>query len=121
MMNARKFLVTLFSLIVGVASYAQSNLLNAKTPAEIGLKTAAQLISDNDKPLAYGYVHDRDILMGKTVWEIIDLSEKIKLIQTSQRSSVKITIKTYCAAIKRRTNSDKWHSVYGILPHRNND
>lgn len=77
MMNARKFLVTLFSLIVGVASYAQSNLLNAKTPAEIGLKTAAQLISDNDKPLAYGYVHDRDILMGKTVWEIIDLSEKI--------------------------------------------
>jgi len=56
---------------------AQSNLLNAKTPSEIGLKTAAQLISDNDKPLAYGYVHDRDILMGKTVWEIIDLSEKI--------------------------------------------
>ncbi len=61
----------------GLASYAQSNLLNAKSPAEIGLKTAAQLISDNDKPLAYGYVHDRDILMGKTVWEIIDLSEKI--------------------------------------------
>jgi predicted nucleic-acid-binding Zn-ribbon protein len=47
-----------------------------KTPDQIGLKTAAQLISDNDKPLAYGYVHDRDILMGKTVWEIIDLSEK---------------------------------------------
>jgi hypothetical protein len=41
----------------------------------MGLKTAAQLIADNDKPLAYGYVHDRDILMGKTVWEIIDLSE----------------------------------------------
>jgi hypothetical protein len=40
----------------------------------MGLKTAAQLIAD-DKPLAYGYVHDRDILMGKTVWEIIDLSE----------------------------------------------
>jgi hypothetical protein len=30
-----------------------------------GLKTAAQLISDNDKPLAYGYVHDRDVLMGE--------------------------------------------------------
>jgi hypothetical protein len=41
---------------------------------QIGLKTAAQLISDNDKPL-YGYVHDRDVLMGKTTWEIIDLSE----------------------------------------------
>jgi gliding motility associated protien GldN len=52
-------------------------LLNAKTPADIGKKTAAQLISDNDKPLAYGYVHDRDILMGKTTWEIIDLDERI--------------------------------------------
>jgi hypothetical protein len=60
-------------------SFAQSNLLNAKTPDQIGLKTAAQLISDNDKPLAYGYVH-RDILMGKTVWEIIDLSEKLILL-----------------------------------------
>ena len=56
---------------------AQSNLLNAKTPDEIGKKTAAQLESDNDKPLAYGYVHDRDVLMGKTVWEIIDLDERI--------------------------------------------
>jgi gliding motility associated protien GldN len=35
------------------------------------------LASDNDKPLAYGYVHDRDVLMGKTTWEIIDLDERI--------------------------------------------
>jgi gliding motility associated protien GldN len=77
MMNVRNFLLVIFSITGGFASFAQSNLLNAKTPDQIGLKTAAQLISDNDKPLAYGYVHDRDILMGKTVWEIIDLSEKI--------------------------------------------
>ncbi|MES2239656.1 MAG: gliding motility protein GldN [Bacteroidota bacterium] len=76
-MNMRKFLVIAISLIGGIASYAQSNLLNAKIPEEIGLKTPAQLNSDNDKPLAYGYVHDRDVLMGKMVWEIIDLSEKI--------------------------------------------
>ena len=77
MMNVRNFLIVVISIAGGCSSFAQSNLLNAKTPNEIGLKTAAQLISDNDKPLAYGYVHDRDILMGKTVWEIIDLSEKI--------------------------------------------
>ena len=76
-MNVRKFLIVIFSVTGSVASFAQSNLLNAKKPSEIGLKTAAQLISDNDKPLAYGYVHDRDVLMGKTTWEIIDLSEKI--------------------------------------------
>ena len=77
MMNAKKFLIAIISVTTSVASFAQSNLLNAKIPEEIGLKTAAQLISDNDKPLAYGYVHDRDVLMGKMTWEIIDLSEKI--------------------------------------------
>lgn len=77
MMNVRNFLLVVISVAGSVSSFAQSNLLNAKTPSEIGLKTAAQLISDNDKPLAYGYVHDRDVLMGKTTWEIIDLSEKI--------------------------------------------
>jgi len=61
----------------GSVAVAQSNLLNAKIPAEIGKKTPAQLNSDNDKPLPYGYVHDRDVLMGKTTWEIIDLDERI--------------------------------------------
>lgn len=77
MMNVRNFLIAIVSIAGSFASFGQSNLLNAKTPDQIGLKTAAQLISDNDKPLEYGYVHDRDVLMGKTTWEIIDLSEKI--------------------------------------------
>ncbi|MGL2987215.1 gliding motility protein GldN [Flavobacterium sp. RSSA_27] len=76
-MNVRIFLVAIVTILGSVTGFAQSNLLNAKKPSEIGLKTAAQRISDNDKPLAYGYVHDRDILMGKTTWEIIDLGEKI--------------------------------------------
>jgi gliding motility associated protien GldN len=67
----------MISILGSVASYAQPNLLNAKIPEEIGLKSAAQLNADNDKPLEYGYVDDRDVLMGKTVWEIIDLSERI--------------------------------------------
>ena len=64
-------------LFVSQMSHAQSNLLNAKTPDEIGKKTAAQMEADNDKPLQYGYVHDRDVLMGKMVWEIIDLDERV--------------------------------------------
>ncbi|MBP4140602.1 gliding motility protein GldN [Flavobacterium sp. I-SCBP12n] len=76
-MNVRNFLIAIISITGSFSTFGQSNLLNAKTPDQIGLKTAAQLISDNDKPLAYGYVHDRDVLMGKTTWEIIDLSEKI--------------------------------------------
>ena len=76
-MNYRNLLITVAFVACSITSYSQSNLLNAKVPSEIGKKTAAQLISDNDKPLAYGYVHDRDVLMGKTTWEIIDLDERI--------------------------------------------
>ena len=77
MMNARNFLIVIISITGSMVSFAQSNLLNAKFPEEIGMKSADQLIADNDKPLEYGYVNDRDILMGKMTWEIIDLSERI--------------------------------------------
>lgn len=77
MMNLRCFLIVIISFLGSVVSFAQPNLLNAKIPEQIGIKSAAQLISDNDKPLEYGYVDDRDVMMGKTVWEIIDLSERI--------------------------------------------
>ena len=76
-MKLRNLLFVVFLVAVSISTSAQSNLLNAKVPDEIGKKSEAQLISDNDKPLPYGYVHDRDILMGKTIWEIVDLDERI--------------------------------------------
>jgi len=72
-----KNLLLVAIVVFGTTVSAQSNLLNAKKPEEIGKKTAAQLESDNDKPLPYGYVHDRDVLMGKMIWENIDLDERI--------------------------------------------
>jgi gliding motility associated protien GldN len=76
-MNCKNFFLVFIFVFGSITSYSQSNLLNAKTPSDIGKKNSAQLASDNDKPLAYGYVHDRDVLMGKTTWEIIDLDERI--------------------------------------------
>jgi gliding motility associated protien GldN len=76
-MKLKNVLSVAILLTGSLASFAQSNLLNAKTPDEIGKKSEAQLNSDNDKPLPYGYVHDRDVMMGKGVWEIIDLDERI--------------------------------------------
>ncbi len=76
-MNRRNFLLVIIFTLGYFLSQAQSNLLNAKTPAEIGKKSPSQLISDNDKALPYGNVDDRDILMGKTTWETIDLDERI--------------------------------------------
>ena len=72
-----KSLVYTSAFFLTLCSYSQSNLLNAKTPDEIGQKSEAQLNADNDKPLPYGYVHDRDILFGKRVWEVIDLNERM--------------------------------------------
>lgn len=76
-MNWRKFIVVVALGLSSTFSFAQSNLLNAKTPDQIGKKTEAELVAENDMPLPYGYVMDRDILMGKRVWEIIDLDERV--------------------------------------------
>lgn len=75
-MNYKSLFIALLTLSSFAVS-AQSNLLNAKTPDQIGKKSDAQLNSDNDKPLPYGYVDDRDVLFGRKVWEIIDLDERV--------------------------------------------
>ena len=64
-------------MLLSPSLQAQLNILNAKSPEEIGLKTDAQIAYDNDNPLPYGYVDDRDILWSKTTWEIIDLDERV--------------------------------------------
>lgn len=75
-MNWRNFLIVTL-VCVSSSIFAQSNLLNAKTPDEIGKKTQAELNADNDKPLPYGYVADRDMFMSKTVWELIDINQRV--------------------------------------------
>jgi gliding motility associated protien GldN len=76
-MNSKNFLLAALFLSGVTGAFAQSNLLNAKTPDEIGKKTAAQDSLDYDKPLPYGYVGDRDVLFAKKVWEVIDLDQRI--------------------------------------------
>jgi gliding motility associated protien GldN len=75
-MNIKSFLLTLAGVLVMTGSFAQANILNAKKPEEIGVKTEAQLALDNDKPLEYGYVDDRDIMFSKLIWEKIVLDER---------------------------------------------
>jgi gliding motility associated protien GldN len=56
---------------------SSTNILNAKKPQEVGVRTQAQKDVDNDAPLKYGYVDDRDILWSKTLWETIDLDQRV--------------------------------------------
>jgi gliding motility associated protien GldN len=76
-MNWRNLILVVALGLSSTLTFAQSNLLNAKTPDQIGKKTEAEQVADNDKPMPYGYVHDRDILMGKRTWEIVDLDERV--------------------------------------------
>ena len=60
------------------AIYASDGLLlNARVPQDIGKLNEFQLESNDVTPLEYGYVDDRDVLWSKTIWEIIDLDERI--------------------------------------------
>lgn len=77
MMKSKNGILFMLALLVSVATFAQRNILNAKTPEEIGKKTEAQIAYDNDEPLPYGYVDERDVLWSKTTWEIIDLDERV--------------------------------------------
>ncbi|WP_298533014.1 gliding motility protein GldN [uncultured Algibacter sp.] len=75
-MNLKSFLLTVTTVFTVSSVFAQANILNAKSPDEIGVRTADQKAVDNDKPLEYGYVDDRDILFSKMVWEKVVLDER---------------------------------------------
>ena len=72
----------LFSLIIltlgGINSTSgQANLLNARVPQNVGNLNEQQKEANDETPLAYGFVDDRDVMWSKTVWEIIDLDERV--------------------------------------------
>ena len=78
-MNWKRFYMVLFALATISSASAQANLLNSKKVEEIGFKSEAQITSEDDKPLPYGYISDRDVLWSKVVWEYVDLNQKINL------------------------------------------
>lgn len=75
----KNFSILLFICIFSVSVNAQTNLLNAKSVDQIGEKNVQQLSEDNDGPIPYGYIDDRDIMWSKVVWEFVDLNQKINL------------------------------------------
>ena len=69
----KAFFILFLSLMLNFNNgWSQSNLLNAKVPQEIGIQE-----EEYRNPIAYGYIDDRDVLWSKTIWEIINLNERI--------------------------------------------
>jgi gliding motility associated protien GldN len=66
------FILFLLIALHSNSSWSQANLLNAKVPQEVGMQ-----VVKNQDPIAYGYIDNRDVLWSKTIWEIIDLNERI--------------------------------------------
>ncbi len=77
-MSTRSFysFILISCTFISTAS-AQANLLNARVPQEIGQLNEQQVEANDETPLAYGFIDDRDILWSKTIWEIVDLDERI--------------------------------------------
>ena len=78
-MNWKVYYLVFVALLVSSYSNSQSNLLNATEVDQIGKQTKEKIAADNDSPLSYVYIDDRDILWSKVVWEFVDLNQKINL------------------------------------------
>lgn len=79
-MSMRNLFVVVLGLLMSSSMMGQVNILNADTPEEIGVRPQKQLeVANNDEPLPYGYVNERDILWAKATWEVIDLDERVNL------------------------------------------
>ena len=71
------YIYFLYFVFCGYSLYPQANLLNARVPQDVGQLNEKQIESNDEDPLPYGFIDDRDVLWSKTVWELIDLDERI--------------------------------------------
>ena len=67
----------MFFFFLPLVTFGQANILNAKSPDEIGIANAFDEVESDVSPLAYGYISDKDVLFSKTIWEEINLDERV--------------------------------------------
>ena len=84
------FYFLLLLIFINADLLAQANLLNARVPQDVGQLNEAQTKANNAEYLKYGYVDDRDIIWSKTIWEKIDLDQRINfpLYYPTERSNL---------------------------------
>ena len=70
----KKFLFSIF-VLSSIFGWSQENILNANTVEQF--KEAASDDIDNQTPIPYGFVAEKDRLWQRMVWETIDLDERI--------------------------------------------
>ena len=58
----------MFFFFLPLVTFGQANILNAKSPDEIGIANVFDEVESDVSPLAYGYFSDKDVLFSKTIW-----------------------------------------------------
>ena len=130
MMIYSKFKIFLCAIIAFSSSFvvAQSNILNASTPSEVGVQADEASEAIQDEPLEYGYIDDRDILWSKIVWEKIDLNQKVNfplLYPTNdkgtsdRRSLFKVLLQAIAEGAKDSNSSTGITEVYNTSYFKN--
>lgn len=80
MRNLKNIYFAVIALAVSNFTIAQSNVLNAMSPEEIGDESIERIYAKADGPAPYEYVNDRDVIFQKTVWEVIPLDQRQNLV-----------------------------------------
>ncbi|MCC9041772.1 gliding motility protein GldN [Myroides sp. M-43] len=75
-MNWKNFSLYIVFTMFSIGAFAQTNLLNVKSAADIGIVPIEQILIRAEGPIPYGFVREKDILFGIKVWENISLAEK---------------------------------------------
>ena len=80
----KHILIFLSAFFISGNIVVAQNIFNAKSPQDInknGLVSDenGNLVEEVKKPLDYAYISDRDVMWSTTVWEKIDLSQKLNM------------------------------------------
>ena len=75
--HINKLFIVSIIISLPIVCVGQSNLLNAKVPTDIGKLSEVQIASNDNTPVPYGFVDDRDVMWSKIIWETSDLDERI--------------------------------------------
>ncbi|NIJ43666.1 gliding motility associated protein GldN [Wenyingzhuangia heitensis] len=108
------FLILFFTTTLIAFSQSNYGLLNAKKVSEIGVKSDERIRLDQDKPLPYEYVDERDILWSKVVWETIDLYQKqnYRLYYPTNEENVLANTKSLFTTLLENIRTGKITEVY---------
>ena len=113
-MSTSKLFFLSFAIIISFGLNAQANLLNAKVPQEIGQYNEAQIEANDETPIPYGYVDDRDVMWSRTIWEIIDLNERINFPYYYPTDTINLGTerRSLFDLLKRNIRSENLNEVY---------